>query len=76
MGPPEGEAVPMAEGESEPMAEAGPPMDEPSKWKRRPPFDNEFKTPPTTDQPPPEAEKKWRVIRRRIETRAKKVGYN
>ena len=78
MGPPEGEAVPMAEGESEPMAEAGPPMDEPQQVETESsPFDNEFKTISTTDQPPPEAEEEDDVLfPDASETRAKKVGYN
>ena len=65
MGPPEGEgeAVPMAEGESEPMAEAGPPMGEPQQVETESsPFDNEFKTISTTDQPPPEAEEEDDVL--------------
>ena len=78
MGPPEGEAVPMAEGESEPMAEAGTPMDEPQQVETESsPFDNEFKTISTTDQPPPEAEEEDDVLfPDASETRAKKVGYN
>lgn len=78
MGPPEGEAVPMAEGESEPMAEAGPPMGEPQQVETESsPFDNEFKTISTTDQPPPEAEEEDDVLfPDASETRAKKVGYN
>ena len=80
MGPPEGEgeAVPMAEGESEPMAEAGPPMGEPQQVETgSSPFDNEFKTISTTDQPPPEAEEEDDVLfPDASETRAKKVGYN
>ncbi len=79
MGPPEGEgeAVPMAEGESEPMAEAGPPMGEPQQMETQSsPFDNEFKTISTTDQPPPEEEEDDVLFPDASETRAKKVGYN
>ena len=78
MGSPEGEAEPMAEGEAEPMGEAGPPMDEPQQVETESsPFDNEFKTISTTDQPPPEAEEEDDVLfPDASETRAKKVGYN
>lgn len=80
MGSPEGEgeAVPMAEGEAEPMGEAGPPMGEPQQVETESsPFDNEFKTISTTDQPPPEAEEEDDVLfPDASETRAKKVGYN
>ena len=78
MGPPEGEAEPMAEGEAEPMAEAGPPMDEPQPAEEESsPFDNEFKTISTTDQPPEAGEEDDDVLfPDASETRAKKVGYN
>ena len=77
MGPPEGEAEPMAEGEAEPMAEAGPPMGEPQQMETQSsPFDNEFKTISTTDQPPPEEEEDDVLFPDASETRAKKVGYN
>ena len=78
MGPPEGETEPMAEGEAEPVGEAGPPMGEPQQVETESsPFDNEFKTISTTDQPPPEAEEEDDVLfPDASETRAKKVGYN
>ena len=80
MGPPEGEGEgePMAEGEAEPMAEAGPPMGEPRPAEEESsPFDNEFKTISTTDQPPEAEEEEDDVLfPDASETRAKKVGYN
>mgnify|MGYP007059386140 CR=1 FL=1 len=81
MGPPEGEAEPMTEGEAgaEPMGEAGPPMDEPQQVETESsPFDNEFKTISTTDHQPPEAveEDDDVLFPDASETRAKKVGYN
>ena len=79
MGPPEGEgeAEPMAEGEAEPMAEAGPPMGEPQQVETESsPFDNEFKTISTTDQPPEAEEEDDVLFPDASETRAKKVGYN
>ncbi len=77
MGPPEGETEPMAEGEAEPMTEAGPPMGEPQQMETQSsPFDNEFKTISTTDQPPPEEEEDDVLFPDASETRAKKVGYN
>ena len=78
MGPPEGEAEPMAEGEAEPMAEAGPPMGEPQQVETESsPFDNEFKTISTTGQPPEAEEEDDDVLfPDASETRAKKVGYN
>ena len=70
MGPPEGEA--------EPMAEAGPPMGEPQQVETESsPFDNEFKTISTTGQPPEAEEEDDDVLfPDASETRAKKVGYN
>ena len=78
MGSPEGGAEPMAEGEAEPMGEAGPPMDEPQTAEEESsPFDNEFKTISTTDQPPEAEEEEDDVLfPDASETRAKKVGYN
>ena len=78
MGTPEGEgeAEPMAEGEAEPMGEAGPPMGEPQQMETQSsPFDNEFKTISTTEQPPEEEEDAV-LFPDASETRAKKVGYN
>jgi len=78
MGSPEGEAEPMAGGEAEPVGEAGPPMDEPQQVETgNSPFDNEFKTISTTDQPPEAEEEDGDVLfPDASETRAKKVGYN
>lgn len=78
MGSPEGGADPMTEGEAEPVGEAGPPMDEPQTAEEESsPFDNEFKTISTTDQPPEAEEEEDDVLfPDASETRAKKVGYN
>ena len=77
MGPPEGETEPMAEGEAEPVGEAGPPMGEPQQVETESsPFDNEFKTISTTDQPPEAEEEDDVLFPDASETRAKKVGYN
>ena len=78
MGSPEGEAEPMAGGEAEPVGEAEPPMDEPQPAEEESsPFDNEFKTISTTDQPPEAGEEDDDVLfPDASETRAKKVGYN
>jgi len=78
MGPPEAESEPMVEPESEPMAEAEPPMSEPQQMETQSsPFDNEFKTISTTEQPPEQHEEEDDVLfPDASETRAKKVGYN
>ena len=72
------EPEPTAEPEmGSPEGEAGPPMGEPQQVETESsPFDNEFKTISTTDQPPEAEEEDDVLFPDASETRAKKVGYN
>jgi|SRR5210317_2202024 hypothetical protein len=75
------EPQPEAEPELEPQAEPEPEVEPQSVEEESSPFDNEFKTISTTDQPPmqeveEEDEEEDVLFPDASETRAKKVGYN
>lgn len=75
---PEAETEAMPEGEAEPEPSMGEPQ--PTEEGESSPFDNEFKTISTSDQPPQPMEEEQEdddvLFPDASETRAKKVGYN